>query len=169
MAAAGPDAVVIWAVSPVSGLAARALRAAGYDRKLLFDSGAASDDSLTPANRAAMAGSYVVGPQILAGSPVAVNTPNGAQQQEFFNRYTQEWGNFSGLGVYGADALRLLTSAASQAGAATPLRIRNELESVPFDGLAGTYIFSTANHGGVRPEALALFSLQGNGSWLQVG
>ncbi len=169
MAAAGPDAVVIWAVSPVSGLAARALRAAGYGGRLLFDSGAASENSVAPENRAAMANGYVVAPQILGGSPFAVNTPSTAQQRDFFERYTRSYGNFSCLGVYAADALKLLTSAASQAGTTTPLRIRDELESVPFDGLAGTYVFSTANHGGMRSDALGLFVLQGNGTWLQVG
>jgi branched-chain amino acid transport system substrate-binding protein len=163
-----PDAVIVWAVSPVSGLAARALRGAKFTRKLLFDSGAASEESLSPDNRAAMADSYVVGPQILGGNPVAVNTPNGVAQRDFFDRYSRAHGTFSGLGVFGADALDLLASAASRAGATTPLRIRNELESVPFDGLAGAYVFSTADHGGMEPDALALFSLQRNGGWLQL-
>jgi len=168
IAAANPDAVVIWAVSPVSGRAARALRAAKYTRTLLFDSGAASDESLSPENRAAMTDSYLVGPQILGGSPVAVNTPSGVARREFFDRYSRAHGAFSCLGVYAADAVNLLAGAASRAGAGTPLRIRNELESTPFDGLAGAYVFSTASHGGVQADALALFSLQRNGGWLQI-
>jgi len=167
--AANPDAVVIWAVSPISGLAARAMRSARYTtRKLLFDAGAASDESLTPENREAMADSYVVGPQILSGNPLAVNTPTGAAQRDFFDRYSRAYGGFSGLGVYAADAVNLLAGAANRAGAPTPLRIRNELEASPFDGLAGAYVFSTANHGGVQASGLALFSLQRNGGWLQL-
>jgi branched-chain amino acid transport system substrate-binding protein len=168
IAAGTPDAVIIWAVSPVSGLAARALRAGKFSRKLLFDSGAASEESLSPDNREAMADSYVVGPQILGGNPVAVNTPNGVARRDFFDRYSRAHGTFSSLGVFAADALDLLASAASRAAATTPLRIRNELESVPFDGLAGAYVFSTADHGGMEPDALALFSLQRNGGWLQL-
>jgi branched-chain amino acid transport system substrate-binding protein len=166
--AATPEAVVIWAVSPVSGLAARSLRAAGYNRRMLFDSGAASDDSLLPANRAAMADSYVVAPQILGGTPVAVNTPNGLAQQDFFDRYSRAYGGFSCLGVFAADAVNLLAGAASRAGATTALRIRNELEASPFDELAGAYVFSTAQHGGMQPEGLALFSLERNGGWLEL-
>ncbi len=166
--AATPDAVVIWAVSPVSGTAARALRAAKYNRRMLFDSGAASDDSLTPDNRAAMVDSYVVGPQILGGSPVAVNTPNGVAQRDFFDRYSRAYGGFSCLGVYAADAMNLLAAAAGRTGATAPLRIRNELEASPFDGLAGAYVFSTANHGGMESEGLGLFSLERNGGWLQL-
>jgi branched-chain amino acid transport system substrate-binding protein len=164
--AASPEAVVIWAVSPVSGAAARALRAGGYSRRMLFDTGAASDDSLSPGNRAAMADSYVVAPQILGGSSVAANTPIGLAQQDFFERYSRAYGGFSCLGVYAADAVNLLAEAAGRAGAATPLRIRNELEASPFDGLAGAYVFSTASHGGIQPEGLALFLLERNGSWL---
>ena len=166
--AGAPDAVIIWAVSPASGLAARALRAAKFTRTLLFDSGAASEESLSADNRAAMADSYVVGPQILSGNPVAVNTPNAVAQRDFFDRYSRAHGTFSGLSVFGADALNLLASAAGRAGATTPLRIRNELESAPFDGLAGSYVFSTADHGGMEPDALALFQLQRNGGWLQL-
>ena len=70
--------------------------------------------------------------------------------------------------MFGADALDLLASAASQSGGATPLRIRNELEAVPFDGLAGVYKFSTDNHGGMQADGLALFLLQSNGGWLQL-
>jgi branched-chain amino acid transport system substrate-binding protein len=168
IAATKPDAVVIWAVSPASGQAARALRAAGYGGRLLFDAGAASDDSLSPDNRSAMTDAYVVGPEIISGNPLAVNTPAGEAQQNFFNRYNRAYGGFSGLGVYAADALNLLAGAASRAGSGTPLRIRNELEASPFDGLAGVYVFSTANHGGLQPGGLSLFLLQGNGGWLQL-
>jgi len=164
--AASPEAVVIWAVSPVSGAAARALRASGYTRRMLFDAGAASDDSLSPANRAAMADSYVVAPQILSGTSVAANTPNGLAQQDFFDRYSRAYGSFSGLGVYAADAVNLLAEAASRSGQATPLRIRNELEASPFDGLAGAYVFSTASHAGMQRDGLALFSFERNGTWL---
>jgi branched-chain amino acid transport system substrate-binding protein len=168
IAAGNPDAVIIFAVSPVAGLAARAMRGAKFNRKLLFDSGAASEESLTKDNRAAMADSYVVAPQILGGNPVAVNTPNGVAQRDFYDRYSRAYGTFSALGVFGADALDLLASAATQSGGSTPLRIRNELEAVTFDGLAGSYKFSTADHGGMQAQGLALFLLQSNGGWLQL-
>jgi branched-chain amino acid transport system substrate-binding protein len=168
--AGNPDAVIVFAISPAAGLAARAMRGTKSNRKLLllFDSGAASEESLTKDNRAAMADSYVVAPQILGGNPVAVNTPNGVAQRDFYDRYSRAHGTFSALGVFGADALDLLASAASQSGGATPLRIRNELEAVPFDGLAGVYKFSTDNHGGMQANGLALFLLQSNGGWLQL-
>jgi branched-chain amino acid transport system substrate-binding protein len=165
--AASPDAVVIWAVAPVSGLAARSLRGAGFAGTLLFDAGAASDESLATGNRTALENSYLVSPQILGGTPVAVNTPNAAAQREFFDQYTRAYGAFSCLGVYAADALNLLTGAASRGGGTTPLRIRNELEATPYDGLAGAYVFSTASHGGVQSDALALFALQRGGNWAQ--
>jgi len=73
--------------------------------------------------------------------------------------YTRRYGSISGLAVYAADAVNLLAASAARYGSTSPLRIRNALESFPFSGLAGTYSFSTINHGGVDPDLLTLFRL----------
>jgi branched-chain amino acid transport system substrate-binding protein len=164
--ASSPDAVVIWAVSPAAGLAARALRGAGFTGPMLFDSGAASDDSLTTANRPAIQGSWVVSPRIIAGNPLGATSPAAVRQRDFFDQYTRLYGTFSTLGVYAADALNLLVAAAGLGNSSARLRIRNELESTPFEGLAGGYVFSTIQHGGVRPDSLGLYQL-GRSGWGQ--
>jgi hypothetical protein len=69
--------------------------------------------------------------------------------------------------VYGADALNLLAGAASRAGSSDRLRIRNGLESTPFDGLAGGYVFSTIQHGGVQHDSLRVFEIEQSG-WVQL-
>ncbi|HKS99334.1 MAG TPA: ABC transporter substrate-binding protein, partial [Rugosimonospora sp.] len=99
-----PDAVVVWAVAPTSGLVARALRPAGYGGPLFFDAGAASEDGLSALNRAATVNSFMVASSILGGRPVAVTTPAELAQVDFFEQYTQLFGAFSGISVYAADA-----------------------------------------------------------------
>jgi branched-chain amino acid transport system substrate-binding protein len=166
--AGNPDAVVVWAVSPAAGLAARAMRSAGFTGPMLFDTGAASDDSLSAANRPAMQGGYVVSSRIIAANPLGATSPAALRQRDFFDQYTRLYGAFSMLGVYAADALNLLVTAAGLGNSGARPRIRNELESTPFEGLAGGYVFSTVRHGGVQPDALGLYQL-GQAGWLSVG
>ncbi|HEY2670740.1 MAG TPA: ABC transporter substrate-binding protein [Rugosimonospora sp.] len=165
--AASPDAVVIWSMAPAAGLAARALAAAGYHGRLFFDSGAASEDTLSAANRAATLNGILVAPSILAGVPLAVTTPEAVAQQNYFEQYTRLFGAFSGLSIYGADALDVLTSAVSRAASTNHLKIRNGLESIPFDGLAGEYKFQTIAHGGLQDDSLQLFEIEQSG-WVQL-
>jgi branched-chain amino acid transport system substrate-binding protein len=169
VAAARPDAVVIWAVAPTSGLVARALRQANYAGLMLFDTGAASEDASSALNRAATIRSYMVAPTIMAGRPIAVTTPAELDQVDFFQQYTQLYGAFSGVSVFAADALNLVVAAA-QRGRTTPtrLRVRDELEAAPYDGLAGQYIFSTISHGGVEGDSLSLFQMR-PADWVKVG
>ncbi len=164
---AHPDAIIVWGVAPVPGLAARAIRGAGFTGLLLFDCGAASDDTLSAENRVSTQGAYLISPFILGGSPPAVTTPAAVAQQDFFDQYTRLYGSFSGLSVYGADALNLLAGAAARANSVNRLRIRNGLESTPFDGLAGGYVFSTIQHGGVQHDSLRLFEIEQSG-WVQL-
>lgn len=165
--AASPDAVVIWAVAPASGLAARALAQAGYHGRLFFDAGAASEDTLSAANRAATLNGILVSPSILGGVTLGVTTPDAVAQQNYFEQYTRLFGAFSGLSIYGADALNVLVGATSRAASTNHLKIRNGLESIPFDGLAGEYKFQTIQHGGLQADALELFQIAQDG-WVQL-
>jgi branched-chain amino acid transport system substrate-binding protein len=162
-----PAAIIVWGMAPAPGLAARAIRGAGYHSPMLFDAGAASDDTLSADNRISTEGGYLVSPFILGGSPAAVTTPAAVAQRDFFDQYTRLFGSFSCLSVYGADALNLLAGAASRAGSSDRLRIRNGLESTPFDGLAGGYVFSTIQHGGVQHDSLRVFEIEQSG-WVQL-
>lgn len=163
-----PTAAVVWAVAPTAGLVARALRTAGYAGPIFFDSGAASQDALLALNRDSTAGSYIVAPSIIGGRPLAVTNPAEQHQVEFFQQYTRRFGTFAGTSVAGADAVNLVAGAAQRArSTATRLRIRDELEAAPYDGLAGQYIFSTIAHGGVEKESLAIFQMRGS-DWLKI-
>jgi branched-chain amino acid transport system substrate-binding protein len=162
-----PDAVVVWGMAPAPGLAARALHDAGYRGQLYFDSGAASEDTLSADNRAATLNGILVAPTIIGGGPLAVTTPETVAQQDYFDQYTRLYGAFSGLSIFGADALNVLAGAVSAAGSTNHLKIRNGLESIPFDGLAGEYEFQTIDHGGVQGDSLELFEIEQSG-WVQL-
>ncbi len=168
VAATNPDAVVIWAVAPTSGVVARALRASGYAGKLFFDTGAASEEAVSAINRAATVDSFMVAPTIMGGRPLAVTTPAELDQVTFFEQYTQLYGPFSGLAVFAADAVKLVVDAAVRGKTSTRLRVRDELEAAPYDGLAGQYIFSTISHGGVQADSLSLFQMR-RADWVKVG
>lgn len=161
------EAVVIWTLAPSSGLAARSLRVAGYRGRLFFDSGAGSDETLSAQNRVSVNGSYLISPKILGGTPLAVTTPDAFDQQDFYVRYTQEHGTFSGLAAYGGDALKLLVAAAVAGNTFDRIGLRDALETLTYDGLAGTYAFNTINHGGVEGDSLGLFAIRPSG-WLEV-
>jgi branched-chain amino acid transport system substrate-binding protein len=158
-----PDAVVVWGVAPVPGIAARALRTSGFSGLVLFDPGAASEDTMSPENFGGTKDCLVISPFILGGPPPAVTTPAASAQRDYFDQYTRLYGTFSGLSVYAADALNLLAGGARRAGSSNHLKIRNGLESVPFDGLAGSYTFSTIDHGGVEASSLRLFRIDRTG------
>jgi branched-chain amino acid transport system substrate-binding protein len=162
-----PDVVVVWGMAPAPGVAARALYAAGFRGQLYFDSGAASEDTMSKDNRVATLNSILVAPSILGGGPLAVTTPEAVAQQDYFDQYTRLYGAFSGLSIYGADALDVLAGAISAAASTDHLKVRNGLESVPFDGLAGEYKFQTINHGGLQDDSLKLFGVQQSG-WVQL-
>ncbi len=164
---AKPDAVVVWSVAPTSDAAAASLRLAGYTGPMFFDTGAAAGSSLSPQTRAALEGSYLVGPSVLGGAPHEVTTPASGNRKDFVDDYTRRYGTISGLAVYAADALNLVAASAARYGSSTPVKVRNALESFPFSGLAGTYSFSTINHGGVDRDLLTMFQLSMAG-WLPV-
>jgi branched-chain amino acid transport system substrate-binding protein len=162
-----PDAVVVWGLAPAPGIAARALVDSGFDgRRILFDSGAASEETMSGENRTKTLGCLLVSPFILGGPPPAVTTPAAIAQRDYFDQYTRLYGAFSGLSVYAADALNLLAGGARRSGSSNHLKIRNGLESIPFDGLAGSYKFSTIDHGGVQADSLRIFEIDHTG-WVQ--
>src|SRR5262249_39549273 len=130
VASEAPDAVIVWGLGPVAGRVARALQAVHYTGKLFFDPGAASNETIAGDNRAAVNGAYLVAPGILAGPGFAATTPIAVDRQNFFDAYTLKHPVFSGLAVYGGDAVKLVAQAAIQAKSTDPLKIRDQLASL---------------------------------------
>ena len=159
-----PDAVIVWGLGPVAGRVARALRTAGYTGALFFDPGAASDETINGDNHAAVNHAYVVAPRILAGPGFAATTPIAVDRQNFFDSYTLKHPVFSGLAVYGGDAVKLIAQAAIKAKSTNVLNIRQALTDLACEGIAGTYDFGSSNSGALTHDSLTVFRID-SGGW----
>jgi branched-chain amino acid transport system substrate-binding protein len=162
-----PDAVVIWTSAPNATRAIAAIRDADPDVAVYLPPSALDDDTLTAKTAANMRNVFVCYSPVLAGAPFIVNTASGRATRTFVNRYTQEYGTFSGCMPFAADALSLVAAAARRASTVDPKRLRGALESTPYDGVAGSYGFSPIDHGGMAPEVLVMFAAQHNG-WVRL-
>jgi branched-chain amino acid transport system substrate-binding protein len=97
VAADEPDGVVVWGTAPDSGVAARALRRAGYRGPLFFDAGAVAGDTLAGGNAAAVEGAHAVHPACLGGSTLTNTTIAALARRDFTFRYLPRHGSFSGF------------------------------------------------------------------------
>jgi branched-chain amino acid transport system substrate-binding protein len=163
-----PAAVVVWSLAPSSAEAVTALRAAGFSGTVFLDPGAGADETISGPNSAAVEGAYIVHPTVLAGAPLMATTPSGRAARAFIYRYIQRYGSFSGFAPYGADALTLLTTAVRRAVSVDPLRVRGRLEAGAIEAISGAYNFRPISHGGLEPDALALFIAR-QGTWVKAG
>jgi branched-chain amino acid transport system substrate-binding protein len=152
-------AVVVWSQAPVALAAATALRQVGFVGGLFFDTGAAADDAVDKKNQQVMAGAQFVAPEIMSADSQVANSATNYARQVFFNDFNRRFGPMTSYALFGADALRMIGTAAERTTDPTRLRLRNGLESAPFYLLGGSYTFSTINHGGVEPDQLAVLRL----------
>ena len=162
-----PDAIVIWTSAANAARAIAAIRDSDADVSIYLPPGAIDDDTLTDKTVARMRKVYVCYSAVLSGAPFIVNTASGRATRTFVNRYTQEYGTFSGCMPFGADAVNLVAAAARRASTLDPRRLRGALESTPYEGVAGSYGFSPIDHGGMAPEVLVMFQAQHTG-WVRL-
>lgn len=163
LVAAKPQAIIVSALMPGAGIAAKNIKEKKFGGRVYFDPSAGSELFLAGAGTAAE-DMYMVNSSILAANHVTATTPSMLAQKEFFAAYTQRYGNFSGYASWGADALSLMVEAIRKAGTADRLAIRDALERLEYDGLTGTYKFSAANHGGASGDGLTVLVAH-KGSW----
>ncbi|HEX5597994.1 MAG TPA: ABC transporter substrate-binding protein [Micromonosporaceae bacterium] len=162
--AAKPDAIVVWSIPPGSTVAAKNIKASGFEGKVFFDAGAGAELFIKGAG-AESEGMYMVHPAVLAGAQITGDSPAEKVQRDFFEQYSIKYGNFSGFASYGADALRLLVAAIEKAGSLDRQKIRDALEQLNYDGVTGRYEFSAEDHGGVTRDSLALLVVR-DGVWV---
>lgn len=162
-----PDAVVIWTGADNATRAIAAVRDSDSKVAIYLPPNAIDDDTLTEKTQARMHNVFVCYSHVLAGAPFIVNSASGRATRTFVNRYTQEFGTFSGCMPFGADALSLVAAAARRASTVDSRRMRGALESTPYQGVAGSYGFSPIDHGGMAPEVLVMFATQRT-SWTRI-
>ena len=162
--ASEPDAILVSAIMPSAGIVAKNLKQAGFKGRVYFDGGAGAELFVAGAG-AASEGMFMVHTSILAANQLTATTPGALAQKEFFTKYTQRHGTFSGYASYGADALYLMVEAIRKAGSTDRQQIRDAMEKLSLDGLTGSYQFSPDDHGGASADGLTVLTVR-KGAWV---
>jgi len=159
-----PDAILVSAIMPSAGIAAKNIKQAGYTGRVYFDGGAGAELFVAGAGKAAE-NMFMVHSSILAANQITATTPSALAQKEFFVKYTQRHGTYSGYASYSADALSLMVEAIRKAKSTDRDKIRDALETLSHDGLTGSFQFSASNHGGASADGLTVLTVR-NGGWV---
>jgi branched-chain amino acid transport system substrate-binding protein len=164
MLAADPDAVVVWAIPPGAGIAAKNLKQAGFPAdRTYFDTGAGAELFIKGAGKAAEGMSMVHSP-VLAGNEITAKDDSARTEKKFYDAYTEKYGHFSGFAPMAADALTAITKAITAAGSLDRTKIRDAMENLSFHGAFGDYHFSPSYHGGVLESSLCMVKVE-DGNW----
>jgi branched-chain amino acid transport system substrate-binding protein len=165
--ASRPQAIAVAAITPASSLIARAVRQAGFTGPVVYEGGAGAELFIQGA-AGASEGMSMVFPRVLAANEMPDSSETGKAQKRFFAEYTRRHGQFSGFAPFAADAFAMIARAVTTSRSTEPERIRDAVESTPFEGLTGSFRFSPTYHGGVDPSALAVLTVR-NGQWVLAG
>lgn len=160
----GPDAVVVWAPSPMVGDFAVHLRAAGYDGPLYLDAAAADDVILVGAGGNALSGATMVFTETLVIDDVIATSPAKAARKTWVRDYTARFGRYHASSSFAADAVELIYQAmASFEGADSDRGIlRSAMEVAQLEGFTGTIQMSPRQHSGLRPQTLVTLVASGD-------
>ncbi|MFI5843702.1 ABC transporter substrate-binding protein [Catenuloplanes sp. NPDC051500] len=161
-----PGAVIIWAMSPDAGKAARAIRAAGFTGKLFFPPEAVTEETLSSENADAVEGAYAISPGSLGASSLTETGNEGQRRRDLIRRYVTEYGSFKGFAPYAGDGISLLVQAAYLAKSIDRGRLRAYLERSTLEGMAGAYALTTIRHGGMEAGSLGVFTVNLN-AWVR--
>jgi len=159
-----PDAILVSAIMPAAGVAAKNIRQSGYQGRVYFDGGAGAELFVAGAGKSAE-GMFMVHSSILAANQVTATTPSALAQKEFFTRYTQKHSTYSGYASYSADALSLMVEGIRKAKSTDREKVRDAIESLSYDGLTGSFQFGPTNHGGASGDGLTVLTVRGGG-WI---
>ncbi|TCB97454.1 ABC transporter substrate-binding protein [Micromonospora zingiberis] len=167
LAAAEPEALVIWTPPEQAMLAATTVKQAGFTGALYFDASAAGDLFLGASARAAERATLVF-TQTMVIDDVIATTPAKAARRQWFQDYTARFGGYHGSSSFAADAVQLIADAELRAGGQTGQvdreALRNVLETSQLDGLSGPIRMTPDNHSGLMPQALTTLVAR-NGRW----
>lgn len=157
-----PEAIVVWAIPPGAGIVAQNIASSGFEGQKYFDPGAGAELFIDGAGQAAE-GAQVVHPAVLVADQVD-EAANKEEMTQFYERYREEHGEYSGFASYAADALGMIVAAIEEAGSADRKAIRDALDTLEYTGVTGVYNMTPENHGALDPESLVMVTVE-NGEW----
>lgn len=148
-----PQALLVSALPPFSGLSARAARDLGWEGPLYYTPAAVHPAFFDIAGDAAE-GVVAVAPWLVIAEHMPTELPHTALAREFATGFTTTHGPVGTHVGYGADAIGLLTGAFTLAG--DPQSVTTVLEHMAHIGVTGVYQMTPANHKGILPGALTI-------------
>ncbi len=158
------DAVAVWSPRVAATALARRLRQADADLQVYFASGVGSQVLLT---EPAAEGVSLICPAIVVAGTVAATTPSLLAQRQFFTNYTQRFGTFVPDAAVAADAIGIFARAATDAKGVSIEQLREQLQELSYDGIAGAYEFTGTRHNGLTRSSFTTVTAR-NGSWSPV-
>jgi len=145
-----PDALLVWDLSPATGIAIRNAGQLGMDEiPILSGQGSNNPGNIDAAGNSPALDNWIVQGVVDEASPID-RQAEGIELLEPELDYPVD--TFASLGYDGA---HLFAAALEEAGS-DPDRdaVRDALEQVDYDGLGGEYVYSADNHDGVGPESV---------------
>ncbi|MPZ51608.1 MAG: ABC transporter substrate-binding protein [Acidimicrobiia bacterium] len=164
--AAGPGAIVTWAIPPGAPNVRRsAVESLGVELPMYFDAGAGAELFVELAGEAAD-GALVIHPKTLAWDQIPEDDPQYEVLQNFGTSYTAEYGAMSGFAGYAWDALGMLVAAIEEAGSTEAEAVIAALEGQDeYVGVTGTFEVSAEDHQGLGEGDLVLLEVV-DGEWV---
>ena len=156
---ANPDALLVWDLSPATGIAIRNAGQLGMtDIPILSGQGSNNPGNIDAAGNSPALDNWIVQGVVDEHDPLDRQT-DGIELLEPGLDYSVD--TFASLGY---DGVRLFAAALEEAGD-DPSRdsVRDALEQVSYDGLGGEYRYSPDDHDGVGPESIVWLEVRDGG------
>ncbi len=164
LAAAKPEAVIVWTIGPAGAVAAKNFAALPGDKPLVFQCHGQPGPKFLELAGAAAEGVYMPGTKLMAPASLSDDDPQKAVVDTFIKDYNENGiqaefplNTHSG---YAYDALILLKAALEKAGKADRTALRDalqELTGVP--GASGVFSLTPKDHNGLGVDSLVMLKV----------
>lgn len=171
IAAARPDAVLVWATPPGANTAHKSVLDAGY-KGPIYQSYGVTNASFLQLGGKGVEGAIISGLPIVVYDQLPASLPNKAQLDEFVKAYRAEYNNempnsFAGhawdAGTIFIEATRRALAAGRDPAQLEAFRaaVRDQIENLRgFRGISGVFNFSKFDHVGLGPSTANMITVQ---------
>jgi len=160
------QAIVCWGTNPGPAVVARNRVQLGIKIPLYMSSGVASKKFIELAGASNAEGILLPAGRLIVADQVPANQPQKKVLMGYIKEYEAKYKQpVSTFGGHAWDAVELVSRAIRDANSAEPPAIRDALEKIKgFQGTAGEFNFSPADHNGLTEDAFVMVRIH-NGEW----
>jgi branched-chain amino acid transport system substrate-binding protein len=158
------QAVVIVAAPGPATAMAKALRAGGFEGRLMFGSASADSLFLTGESGGILNGAALVFTPTFVSDDIIATSPAKSNRVAWFQDYLSTFGTYNAYASFAADAVGVVVKAIGQINSTDRDNLRTAIETTTLDGLSGPIRITPANHSGLMPQAVTLL-VAANGRW----